>query len=134
MYNNRRKKNRNKPYSIKKTSIKDENIDRQIIAIHQVIANKLLKHLTLAEKIKERLKQQRDDGKIGYREFINWYSILELIDEPAVFINAMTEDTPQMRRLRRKTPFVGILTEQEREEAISLDAIGELGSINVLFS
>lgn len=126
---NRKKK---RSYSVKKNGIKDENIDRQIIAIHQAIAHKLLKNPELAEQVKERLETQRDDGKIGYSQFINWYSILELIDQQAVFIEAMIEDTPKMRRLRRKTPFVGILTEEERQAALNQNALGVIDSITVL--
>ena len=133
MFNRTRPNRRNKPYSIKKAGIKDENIDRQIIAIHRAIAVKLLANPDLVEQIKNRLEQQRDDKKIGYGQFINWYSTLELIDQPEVFINAMTEDSPQMRRLRRKTPFVGILNEQERQAAINQDAAGTAGSVGVLF-
>lgn len=131
-YNRSRNKRRNKPYAIKKTGIKDENIDRQIIAIHRAIAEKLLAHLELAEQVKTRLEKQRDEKKIRYSHFINWYSILELIDQPEVFMNAMTEDTPQMRRLRRKTPFVGILNEEERQRAINHNALGTIDSVEVL--
>lgn len=123
---------KNRRYSIKKTSIKDENIDRQIIAIHQAIAEKLLADVALVEQIKNRLEAQREQGKIGYGQFINWYSILELIDQPSVFTKAMIEDTPKMRRLRRNTPFVGILTEAEREEAINRNALGFIDSIAVI--
>lgn len=133
MYSQNRNRRRNKPYAIKKTGIKDENIDRQIIAIHRAIAEKLLADLSLIEIIKSRLEQQRQQNKIGYGHFIHWYSILELSDQADVFINAMTEDSQQMRRLRRKTPFVGILTEQERQAAISKDAAGVIGSIDVLY-
>ncbi|WP_286232678.1 hypothetical protein [Thalassotalea sediminis] len=131
MYNKQQK--RRKPYSIKKTGIKDEYIDRQITAIHKVIADKLLANLSLAEQVKSRLETQRNEGKISYGHFINWYSILELIDQPSVFIQAMTEDTPKMRKLRRRTPFVGILNEEERQTAINRDAIGEINSIDILF-
>ncbi|REL35570.1 hypothetical protein [Thalassotalea euphylliae] len=126
-------KRRKKPYAIKKTSIKDENIDRQIIAIHHAIAKKLLADTHCVQKVKNKLEQQLDEKKIRYSHFINWYSILEMIDQPEVFLNAMIEDTPQMRRLRRNTPFVGILTEQEREVAIKQDASGVMSTVEILF-
>ena len=132
MFNKSRNKRKNRPYSIKKTGIKDENIDRQIMAIFQAIAEKLLADKALVEQIKQRLEHQREEGTIGYGQFINWYSILELIDQPDVFIQAMIEDTPKMRRLRRKTPFIGVLTEEERQAAINKNALGMIDSIAVL--
>ncbi|REL32551.1 hypothetical protein DXX94_00420 [Thalassotalea euphylliae] len=117
---------------MKKTGIKDENIDRQIIAIHKAIAIKLLARTELLEQVKQRLKDNRELGKINYSQFINWYSIIEMIDDPETFINAMTEDTPYMRKIRRKTPFIGILTEEERRIAIEQDAIGVTASIETL--
>ena len=99
----RRDRRRNKSYSIKKTGIKDEYIDRQIIAIHRAIAIKLLANLTLVEQVKLRLATFRELGKLNYSQFINWYSIIEMIDEPETFLNAMIEDSPYMRKLRRKT-------------------------------
>ena len=132
MFNRRQSKKRNRPYAVKKTGFKDENIDRQIMAIHKKIAHKLLEQPELIEQVKQRLEQQRDDDKIGYGQFITWYSILELANQPDAFIAAMVEDTSKMRRLRRKTPFVGILTEEERQQALSTDATGYIDSIEVL--
>ncbi|QBF83555.1 hypothetical protein EXU30_13275 [Shewanella maritima] len=128
MYNRQKSSRRNRPYSIKKTSIKDENIDRQIIVIHRAIAHKLLKQPELAEQVKARLEAQREEGKLGYSHYITWVSALELIDQSEVFINALTEDSPKMRKLRRRTPFTGILTEAERVAALEQDAIGVIAT------
>jgi len=132
MFSRNQNKRKNRPYAIKKTGIKDENIDRQIIAIHKAIAEKLLTNNKLVKQVTLKLTHQREQGTLGYGQFINWISILELIDQPIEFIEAMTEDTPKMRRLRRKTPFVGILTEKERQNAINQNAFGFTDSIEVL--
>ena len=132
MFNRRSNHRKNRPYSIKKTGIKDENIDRQIIAIHRAIAEKLLADHSLAVKVKEKLEKQREEKTIRYSHYINWISILELIDQPEVFLQGMTEDTPYMRKIRRKTPFVGILTEEERQASIEKDALGIIDSVSVL--
>ena len=132
MFNRQRNKKRNRPYAVKKTGFKDENIDRQIIAIHNAIAQKLLKQPELVDGVKQRLEMQRDEGKIGYGQFITWYSILELFNKPETFVEAMVEDTAKMRRMRRKTPFVGILNESERQEALDTNATGYINSIEVL--
>lgn len=132
MFSRQRNKKRNRPYAVKKTGFKDENIDRQIMAIHNAIAQKLLKHPDLVDGVKLRLESQRDEGKIGYGQFITWYSVLELFDKPQTFIEAMIEDSQKMRRLRRKTPFVGILTEEERQQALNANATGYIDSIDVI--
>jgi hypothetical protein len=121
---NANRKHRN--YPIKKTAIKDENIDRQILAIHAAITKKLLADPSLVEQVFQRLKERREVRRIGYAEYITWYSLLELIDEPNSFMQGMLEDTPRMRKYRRRTPFVNILTEAERRKALYSSAIGEL--------
>jgi hypothetical protein len=44
----------------------------------------------------------------------------------------MTEYTHQMRKLRRKTPFIGILTEDERRTSLDAHALGELPDLTTL--
>lgn len=132
MHSHQRRNKKHRPYSIKKTGIKDENIDRQIIAIYKAVAHKLLANQALVEQIKHRLESQREQGMIGYSQFICWLSILEIIDDTEAFIKAMTEDTPKMRRWRRKTPFSGVLTEEERQQAITAEASGMIDSVAVL--
>jgi hypothetical protein len=61
-----------------------------------------------------------------------WISILDLLDEPSSFTKAMTEFTYQMRKLRRKTPFIGILTEAERQSSLDAHALGELPDLTTL--
>lgn len=127
--------NRHKrPYRVKKTAAKDENIDRQITAIHRAIALKLLASHQggddgLVQQVKDKLEQRRDEGRMGYGEFLTWWSILEVIEQPQVFIEAIVEDTARMRKLRRRTPLVGILTEKERQRALEQNAVGELPNL-----
>lgn len=51
-----------RPYRVKKTGIKDENIDRQILVLHQAIAAKLLTEPDLLEQVKAKLEERRDNG------------------------------------------------------------------------
>jgi hypothetical protein len=44
----------------------------------------------------------------------------------------MTEYTHQMRKLRRKTPFIGVLTESERRASLEARALGELPDLTTL--
>jgi hypothetical protein len=120
---------KNRPYRVKKTGIKDENIDRQILVLHQAIANKLLAEPALLEQVKAKLEERRDNGQLGYGAYMHWVSVLELYAEPEQFCAGITEDSPYLRKLRRRTPFVGILTEQERQQALLQNAIAELDEI-----
>lgn len=133
----RQKAKRNRPYRVKKTGAKDENIDRQITAIHKAIGLKLLAlqqqgDNTLLLSVQAKLEQRRDEGRMGYGEFLTWWSILEVIEQPDVFIAAMVEDTTRMRKLRRRTPFVGILTEAERQAALEHESLGTLPNLSSL--
>ena len=50
---------RDRPYRVKKTGIKDENIDRQILVLHQAIAAKLLAEPALLEQVKAKLDERK---------------------------------------------------------------------------
>jgi hypothetical protein len=128
---------KNRPYRVKKTGAKDENVDRQITAIHKAIAIKLLQDHQIGkneyiDQVFATLEVRRDEGRMGYGEFLTWWSMLEMIEQPEVFLNAMIEDSARMRKLRRRTPFVGILTEPERQAALEADSIGELPNLKGL--
>lgn len=117
--------------------MKDENIDRQILVIHMAIANKLLVNNAgdkqLVEKVLCSLEERREEGRMGYGEYLTWLSAMEIIDQKQDFLNAICEDTPRMRKFRRRTPFVGILTEEERQAALDADSLGTLDDLSSLF-
>lgn len=117
--------------------MKDENIDRQILVIHMAIANKLLADNAgdkqLIEKVLHALEERREEGRMGYGEYLTWLSAMEIIDQKQDFLNAICEDTPRMRKFRRRTPFVGILTEEERQAALDADSLGTLDDLSSLF-
>lgn len=137
MFNSRQSKKKRRPYQVKKTGIKDENIDRQILAIHMAIANKLLVDnqgdKALVNTVFERLEQRREEGRMGYGEYLTWLSAMALIERKSDFVAAICEDTPRMRKFRRRTPFVGVLTEQERQAALDTDSLGTLVDLSSLF-
>ena len=122
----------NRPYQIKKTGIKHRYIDSQILVIHAAIADKLIQHPELIEQVLQQLEQRKELGRINYSQYITWYSILELINSPQSFKQAILEDSPKMRKFRRNTPLVNILTEDERQNALNTGAIGEISDINNL--
>lgn len=108
----------------RKQGFKDHNIDRQILALHQAIGQKVLQQPTLADQVKQTLEDRLAAGKIRYGAYITWHSILDMLDEPETFYHALTDMSPKMCQLRRKTPFVGVLTEEERQAALDNAACG----------
>jgi len=132
----RQQHKRKRNYAVKRTGIKDENIDRQITVIHKAIGLKLLDYhsrgdSSLVEQVQSMLERRRDEGRMGYGEYLTWSSLLEMLDQKETFLAGITEESPRMRKLRRRTPFVGILTEQERQSALEADAIGETDVVHI---
>lgn len=118
-----------KPYRVKKTGIKDENIDRQILVLHKAIAEKLIRQPELLAQVQHKLAERLELGQISYGGYIHWQSVLELYHQPEQFVLGITEDSPYLRKLRRVTPFSGLLTEQERQQVLQADACGELSQV-----
>ncbi|AWB66222.1 hypothetical protein C2869_07135 [Saccharobesus litoralis] len=131
MFSQQRKKKR--PYQSKKRSIQDENIDRQITAIHHAIALKLWQQQELIPQVITTIEQRKTQGRLTYGAYIHWLSVLETVTSREAFISGIAEDTPKMRKWRRQTPFVGILTEAERQQALNDNAMGQLQNVAIYF-
>lgn len=130
---NRQKRNNRRPYQIKKTTIRDDFIDKQILAIHKAMAKKVLAKPELIEQVKESLEQKREQGRMGYGAYLTWFSLLDIApSDPKAFYDGVIEYDKRMRKLRRNTPFTNVLTEEERQQAIELDAIGSLDDFNFM--
>lgn len=134
----RQQSSKRRSYSVKKRGIKDEHVDRQILVIHRAIGLKMLKlqssgERDIASEVEQTLEQRRDEGRMGYGEFLTWSSLLLLLDKPDEFLGGLLEDTEQMRKYRRRTPLVGILTEEERQLALEENALGHIDDVSVLF-
>lgn len=127
MYPRSPNRGKNKPHGAsrsRKHGIKDHNIDRQILALHQAIGRKILQQPELVEQVKKTLEDRLASGKYHYGAYITWHSILDMINEPGTFYDSLTDLSPKMCQLRRKTPFVGVLTEEERQAALNNAACG----------
>lgn len=122
----------------KRGGIKEELINRQVLVIHYAIGKKLLEahakgDSTYIEHIKDTISNRYDLGRMRYGEYLTWQSLLELLDSPKEFMAGLLEDSHQMNKYRRRTALVGVLTEQEREEALSNGALGTINDIAVLY-
>jgi hypothetical protein len=113
---NSRQRSRSLKNSLK--GAENDGIDRQISALHLAMGRKLLSNPTLVEKSKNKIEERYQNGYLRHGAYLTWISLLEHIDQPKKFLQNLLEDTPRMKKLRRKTPLVGILNEQERQEVI----------------
>lgn len=114
-----------RPYHSRRSGLKEKFIDRQILAIHKAIVVKLLQHPELHQQVFDKIEARREAGKLRHGGYLTWYCLMENIGDKKLFAEGVLEDSPKMRKLRRSSPFVGILTEEERQQALSEDACGD---------
>ena len=95
-----------------------ENIDKQICCLHKAMAEKLMANHHYIPQVMATIEARYECGKMRYGAYLFWSSLLEYIDQPALFMDTLLEDAPQLRKYRRQTPLVGILTEQERQTVL----------------
>ncbi|GAB3023865.1 hypothetical protein [Bowmanella dokdonensis] len=128
----RNRKRKDRPYQVKKTGIKDENIDRQILVLHKAMLDKLCRCPELLPRVLNTLEARRESGRLGHGAYLIWFCALEnLSHAPQKMRDTLLEDSPRMRKLRRNTPLTGILNEQERQQALLDNACGDT-SIGVM--
>lgn len=101
------------------SSAKYENIDRQISAIHTAMAHKLIAQPELRLQVIQTIENRYANGQLRHGGYLMWICLMENIDDHQGFLDAVLADTPQMKKLRRRTPFINVLSEQERLEALS---------------
>jgi hypothetical protein len=112
-YQHKQNRLRNKP----KTA-QQENIDKQILCLHKAMAEKLIVNHHYISQVMDTIEARYECGKMRHAGYLFWSSLLEYIDQPALFMETLLEDSPQLRKYRRQTALVGILTEQERQAVL----------------
>lgn len=110
-----RAKNRN--YDRVKSS-QQVNLDRQILCLHKAMATKLLVNHNYVPQVKDTIESRYATDKMSYGSYLFWTSLMEYIDQPEIFMQTLLEDSPTTKKYLRQTPFVGILTEDERQAAL----------------
>ena len=93
--------------------------DFVILALHKRMAQKLIDNPALFDQVEQTLKSRYKAGMLRHGSFLNWECILALKNTPEAFTEALLEDSPSMIKLRRRTIFTGILTEEERQEVLA---------------
>ena len=91
---------------------RDADIDQRILHIHGFIADKLLANPALITQAELTLEARYEQKLLRYGSYLLWHSVLELRGQPEAFRKQLLSDT-------------GILTEEEREEALATFAASE---------
>lgn len=100
-------------------------MDRQILALHKAMVEKLIQTPELRERVNSVIEERYENGRLRYGAYLTWSCLMDNIDDHDMFRDGVLEDTPRMNKLRRQSPFVGVLTEEERQEALLQFACGE---------
>ena len=89
-------------------------LEERSLAMHRVIARKLLADPALVDQARENLRRWRRIGDNTSLALVEWETILSgPVDELAQFLAAPSETAT---RLRQSSPFCGILSEAERRD------------------
>ncbi len=91
-------------------------IDARSRDLHQIIADRIRRNPALLGRVRETLEcwlQSMDATERGHSSLVEWQHLLEKepLDRVLDFISSANEEAC---RLRQSTPFVGLLTEEER--------------------
>ena len=87
-------------------------LDERSLALHRLIARKLLADPALLDKARDNLRRWQESGDSTSLAFAEWAQILTSpVDQVA---QLLVERSERATRLRQSSPFCGILTEAER--------------------
>lgn len=101
-------------------------VDRQILHLHQAMADKCLNNPALFDEVLENLERKHELNFIRYGSYLLWHAILETRDDPQTFKNLLLATDSRTNALRRKTIFSGVLSEAEREAVLATYIASEL--------
>lgn len=91
-------------------------VDANLLAIHKRIGEKLATNPQLVDVAAQKLEERFEAGLVYRSIYLNWWAVIEMKNDMPSLIGQMCEESEMMNKLRRHSPFVGILDEQEREE------------------
>lgn len=92
--------------------------DLQIWRLHQKIVEKIEQDPTLCTQVQQCLEQRLDAGQIRHGAYLYWSCLLLEVHQQRQFREGVLSMEPRVCKYRRRTPFVGILTEQERQQIL----------------
>jgi len=106
---------RNRPY---RRGQSQQVQDLQIWRLHQKMVEKIAADPTLCQQVQQRLEQRHEAGQMCHGEYLYWSCLLLEVDQFEQFRDGVLSMEPRICKYRRRTPFVGILTEQERQQIL----------------
>ena len=94
-------------------------VDLFVLALHQTVAEKILLHevevLQIARDNLQRWLERESFSGSERNALLEWQNILEN-STSAEIRKIITQDSDEGQRLRSSSPFVGVLSETEREK------------------
>ena len=87
-------------------------LDARSLALHELVARKVLADPALLDKARENLRRWRAMDGSPEGALAEWTHILE--GSPHQVTRFLTEDSETAARLRQSSPFAGVLTDAER--------------------
>ncbi len=92
--------------------------DLQIWRLHQKIVEKIEQEPSLCQQVQQRLELRLEAGQVRHAEYLYWSCLLLEVHQFNQFRDGVLSMEPRICKYRRRTPFVGILTEQERQQIL----------------
>ena len=89
-----------------------DRLDARSLALHELVARKVLADPALLDKARENLRRWRAMDGGPAEALAEWARILQ--DSPHQVAGFLTERSETAARLRQSSPFAGILTDTER--------------------
>lgn len=96
-------------------------IDSSILALHRAMLDKILADPTLLPPLIEALEQEQQQGLLRHSEYLFWRCAFAVFHQPELFKAALLSREPQACKYRRRTRLRGILSEQERQQALNFE-------------
>lgn len=106
------------PSALSSRGQQERQVDLQIWLLHQAMVNKLLAEPTRLPPLVAKLEQQLAAGQIRHGAYLFWSSAFALLAQPEQFRAAVLSHEPSANKYRRRTFMVGLLTEEERQQAL----------------
>lgn len=92
--------------------------DLQIWRLHEKIVEKIAQDPSLCTQVQQCLEQRLAAGQVRHGEYLYWSCLLLEVHRQQQFREGVLSMEPRICKYRRRTPFVGILTEQERQQIL----------------
>ena len=104
----------------KDMAVRHRKLEERSLALHREIAQRIRRNPDLLTKVRERLSRDMRSGRFSISLTDAMQECLDLIKSSSLeqVLEFLVDDSENARRLRRSTPFAGILTQEERRRIL----------------